>query len=223
MQKNLILSFILALFLWGCAPAGRDVVLADVADMADASDSTYVVETQGDTPESSTGDWVQEIETIEPVSIFVYVCGAVTSPGVYELPEGSRIIDAIMASGGFCDDADETFVNQAARLSDGVKLFIPTREEVANAAAESGQIQSFDAGEAFVSTDAGSSGSGGLININLATSDELTSIPGIGTVTAGKIVNYREQHGSFKTIEDIKNVSGIKDKLFSKIRDYITV
>ncbi|WP_158589446.1 helix-hairpin-helix domain-containing protein [Butyrivibrio sp. CB08] len=222
MQKNLILSFILALFLWGCAPAGRDVVLADVADMAETA-NTAVVEAQGDTPESSAGDMTQEPEVREPVSIYVYVCGAVTSPGVYELPEGSRIIDAIKASGGFCDDADETFVNQAARLSDGVKLFIPTREEVANAVDASGQIQSFDTGETFVSEETGTSGSGGLININSATRDELTSIPGIGTVTADKIVSYREQHGSFMTIEDIKNVSGIKEKLFSKIRDYITV
>ncbi len=220
MQRNLILCFILALFLWGCAPAGRDVVLTDVTEAVEVSEVTETSE-EADASDSNDGDLADISNTKEPISIYVYVCGAVNSPGVYELPEGSRIIDAVEAGGGFRDDADENFVNLAARLSDGVKLFFPTREEVASETGEAGQIQSFDTGQALAEGSGTSAGSG-LININSATRDELTGIPGIGSVTADKIVSFREQHGSFKTIEDIKNVSGIKDKLFSKIKDYIT-
>lgn len=164
---------------------------------------------------------------------YVYVCGAVVSPGVYELSEGSRIDNAVDAAGGFSADADEAYVNLAAKVSDGMKLYIPTTEETgidkAGAQAQLETYDSYDASESADAGDAASSGGAGLssgsglVNINRASKQELTKVPGIGDVTADKIIRYREENGNFASIEDIKKVSGIKDKLFSKIRDYITV
>ncbi len=223
MQKTVLLAVLLALVLSGCAPQGKEIILTDSAKAASGSlsedelNKTEESINEASSEESST----LEDERKEPASIFVYVCGAVNKPGVYELFEGSRIVDAVEASGGFLDSADENYVNLAAKLEDGVKLFIPTKEETKDAKAVSA-AQPFDGGSALAGVS-NSSENSGLININNATREELTSLPGIGNATAEKIVSYREQHGSFNSIEDIMKVSGIKDKLFSKIKDHITV
>ena len=228
MQKNIILCIILALILSGCAKSGAELVLVDANDRSEvSSEAAFAGEESVDTagrdlplPETQVRD--SEEDEKEPSVIYVYVCGAVKNAGVYELPEGSRIIDAVEASGGFSEAADETYVNLAATLGDGVKLLIPTREETGDPEVGK-QIQSFDLGSDASLENVGDSSGSGLININTASKDELTAIPGIGSSTAQKIVTYREENGSFKSVEDIMNVSGIKDKLFSKIRDYITV
>ena len=223
MQKNVLFAFILALVLMGCAPAGKEIVLSDETSVGlSLTDEAVTEKALEEKTEDPSGEEPSDnkVDTA-PLSIFVYVCGAVVNPDVYELPEGSRIVDAIEASGGFLQDADETFVNLAAKLEDGVKLFIPTTEESSQMMA-SGGAESFDAGG--ISFDGKNNPEGnGLININKATRDELTTLPGIGSATADKIVSYRELNGAFKSIEDIMKVSGIKDKLFSKIKDKITV
>ncbi|MBE5828055.1 MAG: ComEA family DNA-binding protein [Butyrivibrio sp.] len=222
MQKKVFLVIILALILTGCAPSGKEIILTDAAEGTSVLDEAGYLGTANESEEGSVVDDPAPSLEIhkEPENIFVYVCGAVAKPGVYELPSGSRIVDAVDVSGGFTDEADRTYVNLAARLDDGIKLFIPTVEETSKDA--TGKIESFDKGGSSFDEGTGKD-SNGLININLATKDELTLLPGIGNSTAEKIVSYREQHGSFKSIEDIMNVSGIKDKLFSKIKDHITV
>ena len=147
--------------------------------------------------------------------------------GVYELRQGSRLDDAVKAAGGFDDEADRTYINLAALVTDGMKLYVPTKEEVAVAAVDkavtgspAAGIESFDA--ATSGGDFSSSGSG-LVNINTATKEELTTISGIGAGYADRIIAYRNEKGPFKNIEDIMKVSGIKEKLFSKIKDKITV
>ncbi len=222
MQKNIFLVVILALILTGCAQAGSDVAFMDASNEGFTTD-TILVQASAEESSYEESETLLEAEKEEDAAgIFVYVCGAVNLPGVYELPEGSRIIDAVEASGGFNEEADDTYVNLAAVISDGMKLQIPTREQTAGAGSGIAPIENFDGagGRADLS---GSEKESSLVNINTASREELTSIPGIGSVTAQKIVSFREENGSFKSIEDVMNVSGIKDKLFSKIKDYITV
>ena len=153
------------------------------------------------------------VEETGPHTIFVYVCGAVNRPGVYELPLESRAVDALDAAGGFSEDADQFFVNLAAPLSDGVKLQIPTTEETA----QNGDSQN------LCSFDSDTASDNNLVNINTASKEELKTLPGIGDGIAARIIDYRESTGSFKSKDDIMLVRGIKEKLFEKIKDYITV
>lgn len=142
------------------------------------------------------------------MQIYVYICGAVKNPGVYNVPQGSRLYEAVELAGGFTEDADETCLNLARQAQDGEQLVIRTKEE--QAALQQEQT-------------AQGAASGGLVNINTATAAELSTISGIGGARAQAIIDYREKNGSFGTIEDIKKVDGIKDGLFSKIKDKITV
>lgn len=136
-------------------------------------------------------------------AICVYVCGAVKRPGVVELPEGSRVNDALEAAGGFAEDASRDHVNLAAKVADGEKLFFPTCEEAASeAVGESGD---------------------GLININTASAEELCALPGIGASRAADIIRYRESEGAFAACEDIMKVAGIKTSVYDKIKDRIKV
>lgn len=153
-------------------------------------------------------------------SIIVYICGAVKESKVITLPEDSRISDAIDAVGGLTDDADLTNINLAYILEDGEKIYIPKKgEELQN---EASTVSSSVQGSSYSNYSATSTKSN-KININKATQTELETIPGVGPSTALKIIEYREQNGKFSTIEDIKNVSGIGDAKYKKMKDYITV
>ncbi len=149
-------------------------------------------------------------------TIFVHVCGAVRTPGVYELKSGSRVYEAVEAAGGFTDDAEENYVNQAQILSDGIKLMIPTAEE-ALAMPEGGMDTQTEAGTAGQPAD------DGRVNINTASEQELCTIPGIGATRAAAIVRYRQEHGNFDSVEDIMKVTGIKEGTYEKIKDNIKV
>ena len=153
-------------------------------------------------------------------SIIVYICGAVKESKVITLPEDSRISDAIDAVGGLTDDADLTNINLAYILEDGEKIYIPKKgEELQN---EASIVSSSVQGSSYSNYSATSTKSN-KININKATQTELETIPGVGPSTALKIIEYREQNGKFSSIEDIKNVSGIGDAKYKKMKDYITV
>ncbi|MCR5674157.1 MAG: ComEA family DNA-binding protein [Lachnospiraceae bacterium] len=157
-------------------------------------------------------------------SIVVHVCGAVREPGVYTLDAGSRVCQAVEAAGGFSPDADEACVNQAQILTDGTRLRIPTGEETA-AAANGGEPGAQD--PVIVTAGAAEEGNrtpaDGRININTADAETLCRLHGVGESTAAKIIAWRETNGRFRRIEDIMQVSGIKEKLFAKIKDDITV
>ena len=167
-------------------------------------------------------------EPHEPETIFVHVCGAVEKPDVYELPTGSRVYEAVQAAGGFAKDADESYVNQAQELSDGVKLVIPTLEQTEILASETesdamaGAVGIQDSG-GRQDESSQSSASDGKVDINTASEAELCNVPGIGAVRAAAIVAYRQENGSFSSVEDIMNVSGIKEGTFEKIKDSIKV
>lgn len=150
--------------------------------------------------ETQVGETVEAAQESEAY-IYVYVCGAVNCEGVYELPVGSRVYEAIEMAGGFREDAAGSEVNQAEVLEDATRLYIPTVSE----AAESQSV------------------SDGKININKATKEELMTLPGVGSSRADSIIQYREEVSAFKSIEDIMLVSGIKEGLFEKIKDFIKI
>lgn len=178
--------------------------------------------------------------------IYVHVCGAVLCPGVYELKAKSRVYEAVQEAGGFAEGADQNYVNQAQELGDGVKLVIPTVEEAAasrEGAPATGTMQESTAdtgmgGQKSVPAQIGivqdtvsegsgnggqAEGSGSRININTASEAQLCDIPGIGATRAAAIAAYREAHGGFQKPEDIMKVNGIKEGMYEKIKDSISV
>lgn len=180
----------------------------------------------------------ESIQKDEEQTICVHVCGAVKKPAVYELPVGSRVYEAVAKAGGFTEDADESYVNQAQALADGVKLVIPTRQQTSKmeasgeteapigiVEAEEGVNVSENGGSGkFAEADGGqTSASDGKIDINTASEAELCGIPGIGATRAAAIVAYRQERGNFTSIEEIMNVSGIKEGTYAKIKDRIKV
>lgn len=159
----------------------------------------------------------QEAEDIqeEKSAVWVDVSGAVKNPGVYKLENGARIFQAIEAAGGFSEEADPQWLNQAAEISDGEKILVYTKEET-QALKEQGISSEQENRNAEKTEDA-------KININQASLEELQEIPGIGEARAQAIIAHREETGGFGSIEDIQQVSGIKGKTFEKIEPYITV
>jgi competence protein ComEA len=150
-----------------------------------------------------------------PEPIQVHVTGAVVRPGLYDLPEDSRVMDAIEAAGGLVAEADKNGLNLAARVEDAQRLDVPF---------VSGYVPEADQGFVVITEGTPSPFSGEkLININSASLAELDTLPGIGPTTAQKIIAYREENGPFATIEDIVNVSGIGSATFENIKDLITV
>ena len=141
--------------------------------------------------------------------MYVHVCGQVQRPGVYRLPAGSRVFEAVEAAGGMREDADGSFLNQAETLSDGQQLYVPAEGEDIRAAGDAG------AG-ADVKDD-------GRVDINTAAKEELMTLNGIGEARADSIIKYREEHGAFQSIEELKEVEGIKDGIFNKVKDQIKV
>ena len=176
----------------------------------------YETEETAEQEESSGTDQEpeQEIpqEEREP-ALIIHICGAVERPGVYELPGGSRIYQAIEEAGGFTDEADRDYLNQAKGLEDGIRLYVPTREETSQ--------DGWTGEEAAVGT--GQENRPGLVNINTADEKELCTLAGIGSSKAKSIIAYREANGRYEKIEDVMKVEGIQQGLFAKIRDSITV
>lgn len=139
---------------------------------------------------------------------YVDISGGVKSPGIYEVDSETRLFDVIKLAGGLADDADIDQINQAEFIKDGQKIIIPTKNE------NEAEGSSLDEGS--------SSNSDGTVNINSASKDELKTIAGVGDVIAERIIDYRK--GSrFNSIEDIKNVKGIGDATYEKMKDSITI
>ena len=204
----------------------------------DTADQDISSEKEGSEGTEETGDRkaagnIQEIGNADAGSgsmehIFVYVCGAVNTPGVYELEAGARLYDAIARAGGVREDGAEESINQAQAVSDGERLYIPTDEEVRqglDAYLLSGSAGGDAAAGSQSAVPGGPSGSsaGGKVNINTASREELKTLNGIGDTRAGSIVVYRESNGPFGSIEDLMKVEGIKEGVFNKLKDDITV
>lgn len=196
-----VTGFILCMLLAGCHKADRAITLP-VGEPLKAAEQEI---TGREAAEQATVPELKPESVPEPLVIYVYVCGAVKEPGVVRLPEGSRGQDALDAAGGFAEDAAKDAVNLAAVLTDGMKLYFPTPEESPEAEREA---QDRDAG---------------LIDINTAEVELLCTLPGIGETRARAIVAYREENGAFGSVEEIMQVSGIKDGAYNKIKALITV
>jgi len=157
-----------------------------------------------------------------PAPLVVYITGAVAQPGVYSLPAGSRVQDAVQAAGGFLDEAESGSLNLAAILEDGSQItvltWLPTQTPMPEPTAVT-------RGESIpLSTPSRSpTPTGYRVNINTATQEELESLPMIGPVLARQIINYRTDHGPFKKVEDVLDVPGIGPKTFEVIKDLITI
>lgn len=173
---------------------------AGVIYVADTSlkteeDSSNIMNTTSESKEEST-------QTANKEKVVVYVCGNVNSPGIIECDIDSRLYEVINMAGGFSEGADIDALNLADTVKDKDKIYVPLK------------------GEASVSDTWDNKG---VININKADKEKLTSLPGIGQSRAEDIVKYRTENGTFSAIEDIMNVPGIKESAFNKIKDLISV
>lgn len=153
----------------------------------------------------------EQVEIVEEKpKIYVDIAGEITNPGVYILDEGSRVNDLIIMAGGVTKEANLSNVNLAYILSDGIKITIPNKKDLSTK-------------NIIQSSIVGNSKNIGVVNINQADVEELMTLSGIGESIAMSIVEYRNANGNFKKKEDIKNVSGIGESKYSKIKDKITV
>lgn len=208
---------LLSVLLCGCGDENRgEIILIGSAGTDAVTEGSVTLETgtsqQTGFARTSASDMPGNAEASaqEPPMIRVYVCGAVVCPGVVEIPQGSRIEDALRAAGGFLPDALTEAVNLADWADDGQMLYFPTAEEAA-AWKPAQEPQSFPDEQ------------GKLVNINTAGAALLCTLPGIGEAKAADIIAYREAHGSFASCEDIMKVPGIKTSIYEKICDKITV
>lgn len=200
---------------------------------------TEVAQEEGKQDESMQDELIQdeEIEVSKDENkkdsiknkIYIYVSGEVNNPGVVILDEGSRIIDAIDSAGGITRNANITKINLAYVLEDGTKVNVPSNKDLKNDSSFDYITRSSGDGneeEKSSIKDEGQKSSSKInskVNINTATQTELETLPGIGPSLALKIINYRKENGKFSNIEEIKNVSGIGDSKYEKLKNYILI
>ena len=162
---------------------------------------------------------IQESKTEEEEElVIVHVTGEVKKPGVVRVKEGSRVEDIVKAAGGLTENADISNINLAYVVEDGTKIRIPSTDDEKQ---EEYITQSI--GEGIIMQEESNNSRGSIVNINTANETELEELPGIGASIAGRIIEYRNKNGKFKSIEDIKNVTGIGDSKYEKIKDNIKV
>ncbi len=154
-------------------------------------------------------------EAEEKEIMVVDVKGAVVKPGVYEAQAGDRVIDIIQMAGGLLDNADQNQINFAMKVADEMVLYLPVIGEESNSNGE--------ASTPNFSSFAGSSSDNGKVNLNTASESELQTLTGVGPAKAAAIIEYRNTNGPFKEIEQLKEISGIGDKTFEKLKEEITV
>ena len=166
-----------------------------------------------DTAKEAWESVTDEVHQAETPVVYVHVCGAVQNAGVYALSGDARVFEAIEAAGGLTEEAAGERINQARLIADGEELYIPTKEEVLSISAGS-----FALPEAAKGADTADK-----VNINTADVATLTNLNGIGQSRAEAIIAWREENGRFSSIEEIKNIDGIADKTYEKLKDQITV
>lgn len=219
-RKGIILCALLifaACLATGCKGENSAELIRKVSEEASTGNDAEVENASEDVETVCT-------ETTQADEICVYVCGAVQSPGVYTLEEGARLFEAISAAGGFAEDACEYIWNQALVLADGQMIYVPSAQEVETGFSQDGRnLWSLLGMEEGSLPESGTDTPEQRININTATAEELTAIPGIGASKAELIVSYRNEYGFFTQIEEIQNVPGIKGATFERIKDYIKV
>jgi competence protein ComEA len=205
----LVVVAVVAGILWYRVGVGG----GDDAPAARAARTTATTTASDSVPPGSSDASTAGKGTSGAHALVVHVAGAVTHPGVVELPSGSRVIDAIEAAGGGLADADLDRLNLAAKLADGQRVLVVHVGEVAvpDASGTGG-----DAGS-------GTETPGGLVNLNTATQAELEELPGLGPSLAGAIIDERTRRGGFQSINELRDVRGIGEKRFADLREKVTV
>lgn len=209
-----LLPLLLGLMLSGCG--AEDTVFLERATEA-TEDGSAAVQTE-----------TKERQDQNPEPFYVYVCGAVKAPGVYRVDPGTRIFEAVALAGGITEDGSPESLNQALPVADGQMIRILTRaEEKAQEAAGEEHERAGGAPDGVSlglrSGEAAAAGEDGLLDLNLASVSDLMALPGIGEAKAKSIVAYRSEHGAFSSKEELMNISGIKEGVYNRIRDYIKV
>ena len=190
------IGLMMAVLLAGCS--GKQD--ARTVELSEAKEGSVAEEKEEETEYSA----IEENE-----DIYVHVCGEVNQPGVYCLPAGSRLYEAIEAAGGLKEGAAAESLNQAQEAKDGQQIYVPSIEESLKEGV-SGE------GEPAEASD-------GKINLNTAAKEQLMTLTGIGEAKAAAIIRYREENGGFQSIEELMEVEGIKEGVFNKIKDQIKI
>lgn len=194
-------------------------IVGGIKIFQNSNDTRYEVSQTEKIEKEEGGDIKKEDNSkVNNTEVTVYISGAVKNSGVVTMTSEDRLSDAIKVVGGVVEGADMNMINLAEKLVDGKHYIIPKVGEQIPTDINANQTQS-----SSNRTNTSSQGSNSLVNINTATIEELDTLPGVGEATANKIINYREENGGFKNIEDIKNVKGIGDKKFEDLKDNICV
>ena len=237
LKRNKIMKMLgigsFCLFLLGCTKesfliqkeASSTIVLEEViATKEENGNRTTKQELAGEESGATEESTVSKEDTgIQEAQKFiaVHICGAVNQPGVYYVEENQRVCDGILKAGGFREDADRDYLNQALFLEDGMKITVPTLKETGEM-----KEQELKAEDQFIQ-GAGSVHTSGekqqKVDLNTADETLLCTLPGIGKSRAQSIIDYRKEHGAFKKAQDVMKVSGIKEAAYEKIKDYVTV
>ena len=197
MRLYYVLFVMIVCVFTACDSQGKSLVKEGVAsDETVAVSATQTIEIQTET-------------TVQIRDVYVQIGGAVNSPGVYKVSSDKRVFEAIELAGGLRADADRNRVNLVSPVVDEMQIYVPEIGEVSTQQTLEQQTQS--------------DSSSGKININTAQAEDLTRLPGIGESRARTIIQYREEHGGFQNISEIMNISGIKQAMFDKIKDLITI
>lgn len=195
-------------------------VLAGRLLIGTATANEFVLEPEAENSQSAERENDTEDEAPSPKTIFVHVSGAVKQPGLITLEEGKRVGDAIEATGGFSEDGDPSSVNLARPLTDGEQIIVGAL----NGNPENQNTITGDNSENGISQKGtATKNSSGKVNINSASAEELTALPGVGEATAAKIVADRKENGPFKSPEDITRVSGIGQKKYESMAEMIII
>ncbi len=224
LNANIIL-FIACLWFFATGCGADDTVYFEQIRVSETEAGETAEETeteQTENPETEIAETETFCATGEETSgrCYVYICGAVLMPGVYEVPQGSRIYEVVEMAGGLTEEASASSVNQAEPVYDGQMIFLPTVEE-AKAGVDADAVSHLAGGTD--TPDAAWEEADSRVNINTATLDELMTLPGIGQTKAESILAYRDAQGSFASVEEIMNVDGIKEGLYNRIKDNIRV
>ena len=227
----------------------KDAGKHDTTGTEDAEQNAVIEESHSLPKDSGENDGNHDSRTEGKIA--VHICGAVNQVGVYYFAEGQRVCDAIQKAGGFREDAEQNYLNQAMVLEDGMKIIVPTKEDIRqlnlvnenekktdrdfmsnekedifiqknDASKEAAMAEGFLQGKKLTEVNANEIKSG---KVDLNTADEalLCTLPGIGESRAKSIIAYREEHGLFQKPEDVMNVSGIKEAAYEKMKEYVTV
>jgi competence protein ComEA len=216
MQKNkivkiciIIIVFILCGCLYSCKDSGKNtVMLEDVSDSSEEKTDEAILSKE-ENSKDITSSSEAKTEKVASKIIYVYICGEVENPGVYQVMEGARMYEVVELAGGMLESGAQNYLNLAEAVVDGQKIIVPTEEEANQAEAEQ-LVKEEESSSKFV-------------NLNTASEETLMTLPGIGTAKAKSIIAYREEKGGFQSVEQLMEIEGIKEGVYNKIKDLITV